>query len=141
MGFEIVKRPLIDVGGLVLPSVEAGSGGRSRGLMEFTRERIHQRGVGETVTVYLPDSGDGSTAVIGYRCDSVEQLTEGDVMVRVPAGYFAKFVPNGTADDQIVDVWRQAEAAEAEGKLDRAFAEEIEITRTPHAVELYISLV
>ncbi|MFC9786488.1 effector binding domain-containing protein [Rhodococcus sp. NPDC127528] len=140
MGFEIVKRPVLDVGGLVLPNVEVGAGGRSGGLMEFTRERVLERGVTEIVTVFTPNSAEGSTAVVGYRCVSTEQLAEGDVMVRVPAGYFAKFTSEGPVDDPIADVWNQAEVAATEGKIDRAFAEEIEITRAPNAVELYISL-
>ncbi|SDE16322.1 hypothetical protein SAMN05444580_11152 [Rhodococcus tukisamuensis] len=140
MGFEIVKCSVVDVGGLVLPNVDAGSGERSGGLMEFTRERILERGVAEIVTVYTPNTEGDSIAVVGYRCDGPEHLAEGDVMVRVQAGYFARFVPDGPVDDPIEDVWKQAEVAAQEGKIDRAFAEEIEITRAPSGVELFISL-
>ncbi|MFF0816112.1 hypothetical protein ACFYVR_13310 [Rhodococcus sp. NPDC003318] len=140
MGFEIVKRDVVDVGGLVLPNEDAGSGARSGGLMQFTRERILARGIDEIVTVYTPNPTGGSIAVVGYRCDGPEHLAEGDVMIRVSAGYFAKFVPDGREVDPVADVWKQAEAAAKEGRIDRGFAEEIEITRAPNAVELFISL-
>lgn len=141
MGFEIVKRTVLDVGGLVLPNVDAGPETRTGGLVEFTRERILGRGLTEIVTVFTPNPGGGSTAVIGYPCDSPEKLAEGDVMIRVPAGYFAVFTPDGHVDDPVADVWNQVEVAAKEGKIERAFAEEIEITRAPSMVELFISLV
>ncbi|MGW5072937.1 hypothetical protein [Rhodococcus sp. NPDC004095] len=142
MSFEIVKCGVVDVGGLVLPNVDPASGERSGagGLMEFTRERIRERGITEIVTVYTPNKEGDSIAVVGYRCDSVEHLVEGDVMVRVPAGYFARFVPDGPVDDPIADVWNQVEVAAKEGMIDRALAEEIEITRAPNGFELFISL-
>ncbi|GAA4471063.1 hypothetical protein GCM10023094_01050 [Rhodococcus olei] len=140
MGFEVVKCATVDVGGLVLPNVDPQSPERSGGLLEYTRERILARGVDEVVTVFAPNTEGDSIAVVGCRCDSPERLAEGDVMVRVPAGYFAKFVPDGQVDDPIADVWKQAEDAAKEGRIDRAFAEEIEITRAPNAVELFISL-
>lgn len=141
MSFEIVKRGAQDFGGLVLPNVETGPGERVGGLVEFTRERILQRGVSEIVTVYVPNRDGGSSAVIGYPCGDLDDLVVGDVLVRVPAGYFAVFTPDGPADDPIDDVWRQAELAAKEGHIDRAFAEEVEVTRAPSVVELFISLV
>ncbi|MFD4183799.1 effector binding domain-containing protein [Rhodococcus sp. NPDC058514] len=140
MSFEIVKRSMQDFGGLVLPDIEIGPGERSGGLIEFTRERILARGVTEIVTVFVPNPMGGSSAVIGYPCGDTEQLAVGDVMVRVPAGYFAVFTSDGLVDDPVEDVWRQAELAAKEGVIDRAFTEEIEITRAPSVVELYISL-
>lgn len=140
MSFEIVKRDVLDVGGLVLPDVKSGPRERSGGLIEFTRERIVDRGVAEVITVFTPNPYGDSIAVIGYRCDHIDALVDGDVMVRVPAGYFARFVPGGRVDDPVADVWRQAEVAAKEGRIDRAFAEEIEITRAPNMVELFVSL-
>ncbi|CRK49525.1 conserved hypothetical protein [Rhodococcus sp. RD6.2] len=140
MSFEIVKLGVVDIGGLVLPDVEPASGERLGGLMEFTRERMCERGVAEIVTVYTPNAEGDSIAVVGYRCEGAEHLAEGDVMVRVPAGYFARFVPDGPVDDPMTDVWNQVEVAAKEGMIDRAFAEEIEITRAPNGFELFISL-
>ncbi|MFC7448801.1 hypothetical protein [Rhodococcus daqingensis] len=139
MSFEIVKRGVQDFAGLVLPDIEIGSGERSGGLIEFTRERILARGVTAIVTVFVPNR-TGVVAVIGYPCDGTDGLAVGDVVVRVPAGYFALFTSDGLVGDPVEDVWRQAELAAKEGKIDRAFTEEIEITRAPRAVELYISL-
>ncbi|MET4611310.1 putative transcriptional regulator YdeE [Rhodococcus sp. PvR044] len=141
MSFTIVKRGVQDFGGLVLPNVETGPGERVGGLMEFTRERILQRGVAEIVTVYVPSSDGRSSAVIGYPCADLDDLVLGDVLVRVPGGYFAVFTSDGPVDDPVDDVWRQAELAAKEGRIDRAFAEEIEFTRTSSSVELFISLV
>ncbi|TQF73959.1 hypothetical protein FK531_04605 [Rhodococcus spelaei] len=140
MSFEIVKQGVRDFGGLVLPNVETGTGGRYGDLMEFTRERILQRGVVDIVTVFVPNGDGGWTAVIGYECDSSDDPVTGDVHVRVPSGYFAVFTPDGPVADPVADVWMQVEAAAQEGRIDRAFAEEIEITRDASEVELFISL-
>ncbi|MDH6288655.1 hypothetical protein [Rhodococcus opacus] len=140
MSFEIVKRESADFGGLVLPRTELSSSAHSTDLMKFTRERIQQRGTGELTTVYVAVPDLGWTAVIGYRCIDVGHLEIGDVLVRVPAGFFAKFTPDGRSSDPIEDVWIQAELAEKEGRIERAYAEEVEVFRAPNNVELFISL-
>lgn len=140
MSFEIVKRDSSDFGGLVLPRTELGPSAHATDLMKFTRERIQQRGVDELTTVYVAVPTLGWTAVIGYRCADLEQLEIGDIFVRVPAGYFARFTPDGRSPDPIEDVWIQVEIAEKEGRIERAYAEEIEVFRAPSSVELYISL-
>jgi len=140
MSFEIVKRESTDFGGLVLPRMELGSSAHATDLLKFTRERVQLRGVEELTTVYVAVPELGWTAVIGYRCIDLDHLEIGDVLVRVPAGYFAKFTPDGRTSDPIEDVWIQAEVAEKEGRIERAYAEEVEVFRPPNHVELFISL-
>ncbi|KXF55677.1 MULTISPECIES: hypothetical protein [Rhodococcus] len=140
MSFEIVKRESTDFGGLVLPRMELGSSAHATDLLKFTRERVQLRGVEELTTVYVAVPELGWTAVIGYRCIDLDHLEIGDVLVRVPAGYFAKFTPDGRTSDPIEDVWIQAEVAEKEGRIERAYAEEVEVFRPPNNVELFISL-
>ncbi|MFD6058920.1 hypothetical protein [Rhodococcus wratislaviensis] len=140
MSFEIVKRESTDFGGLVLPRMELGSSAHATDLLKFTRERVQLRGVEELATVYVAVPELGWTAVIGYRCIDLDHLEIGDVLVRVPAGYFAKFTPDGRTSDPIEDVWIQAEVAEKEGRIERAYAEEVEVFRPPNNVELFISL-
>ncbi|MDV7246504.1 MULTISPECIES: hypothetical protein [Rhodococcus] len=140
MTFEIVKREAADFGGLVLPRRELGSTVHAADLMKFTRERIHQRGIDDLTTVYVAVPDLGWSAVVGYRCAGLDDLAIGDVLVRVPAGYFAKFLPDGRSSDPIEDVWLQAEIAEKEGRIERAFTEEVESLRSPSSVELFISL-
>ncbi|MBC2642990.1 MULTISPECIES: hypothetical protein [unclassified Rhodococcus (in: high G+C Gram-positive bacteria)] len=140
MSFEIVKREATDFGGLILPRMELGPTAHATDLMKFTRERVQQRGVGELATVYVAVPDLGWTAVIGYRCIDLDHLEIGDVLVRVPSGYFARFTPDGRSSDPIEDVWIQAELAEKEGRIERAYAEEIEVFRAPNNVELFISL-
>ncbi|GAF50735.1 hypothetical protein [Rhodococcus wratislaviensis] len=140
MSFEIVKRESANFGGLVLPRIELGPSAHATDLMKFTRERVQQRGVEDLATVYVAVPDLGWTAVIGYRCLDLRHLAIGDVLVHVPAGYFAKFTPDGRSSDPIEDVWIQAELAEKEGRIERAYAEEIEVFRAPSGVELFISL-
>lgn len=142
MSIDIVKCPEQQICGLVLPNVTAGPKDRTDGLLAFTLERMRERGLTEIVTAFLPRPGAAAAtvAVVGYRCDGTRQLADGDVLVRIPPGYFAKFTSDGLSLDPVADVWDQAEAAAADGRIDRAFAEEIEITRAPNGVELYISL-
>ncbi|MEN0135016.1 MAG: hypothetical protein AAGC80_07695 [Rhodococcus sp. (in: high G+C Gram-positive bacteria)] len=140
MSFEIVKRDSAEFGGYVLPRTELSSSAHATDLMKFTRERVRQRGVEELATVYVAVPDLGWTAVVGYRCIDLAHLAVGDVLVRVPAGYFAKFTPDGRSSDPIEDVWIQAELAEKEGRIERAYAEELEVFRAPNNVELFISL-
>lgn len=137
---EIVKRPAGWFGGLVVPNVPVDHHVQSADLLEFSRDRIRQRGKGEVTTVYVAAPEVGYTAVIGYPCAGVEELEVGDSMVHVPAGYFAVFRSDGAYGDPIEDVWSQAEESAAAGEIDRAFTEEIEIVRGTDSVELYISL-
>ena len=140
MSFEIVKRESADFGGTGSAAHELSSSAHSTDLMKFTRERVQQRGTGELTTVYVAVPDLGWTAVIGYRCIDLDHLKIGDVLVRVPAGFFAKFTPDGRSSDPIEDVWIQAELAEKEGRIERAYAEEIEVFHAPNSVELFISL-
>ncbi|MFZ2176438.1 MAG: hypothetical protein WAW17_20835 [Rhodococcus sp. (in: high G+C Gram-positive bacteria)] len=140
MSFEIVKREASSFGGLVLPRMELGPTLHSSDLMKFTRERLQQRGVDELSTVYVAVPDMGWTAVIGYRCSGLDDLQIGDVLAPVPAGFFARFTPDGRSSDPIEDVWMQVEIAEKDGRIERAYTVEVEVFRPPNQVELFISL-
>ncbi|MFD0453648.1 hypothetical protein ACFQZK_25265 [Rhodococcus aetherivorans] len=78
--------------------------------------------------------------MVGYRCDGLSDLTIGDSLVRIPTGYFARFVPGGDHSDPVEDVWHQVEIAEKEGRIERAYREEVAVIGPSGVTELYISL-
>ncbi|MDM7486842.1 hypothetical protein QT969_00935 [Rhodococcus sp. CSLK01-03] len=140
MSFELTKLHDHYVGGLVLPGLEPGSTGQQSELLAFTEDRIRARGVGEVLVVYICHPEVGWNAVVGSRCEGLSELTIGDSLVRVPAGYFARFVPDGEHSDPVDDVWHQVEIAEKEGLIERAHREEVAVIGPSGLTELYISL-
>lgn len=140
MTFDIRKMQACAVGGLVLPGVEPGAAGQGSDLMMFTQERILARGLDEVVVVYVCNPEVGWSAVVGYRCDGVDDLAVGDSLVRVSEGYVAHFESTAERADAAEDVWRQVEVAEKEGQIERAFREETAVIRPGLSTELFISL-
>lgn len=140
MSFQIVKRSPQSFGGLVVPDVDMRSVRSDGGLLEFTRERLLDRGIAEIGTVYVAHGDHGWSAVVGYPCADPADLATGDVLVRVPGGYFAMFTADGLVEDPVEDVWLQAETAEKEGSIDRAFVAELEVVHPTKTVELFVSL-
>lgn len=137
MSFEIVKVRPFGVGGLVVPGVEPGSGSD---LTEFTLERLRARGLRDLTVVYTRHPDAGWSALFGYRCDGVPDLTVGDSFIAVAEKYAARFVPDGPSPDHCQRLWQQVEAAEKEGLIERSFREEVLVLPEKGAPELYISL-
>ncbi|OOL31497.1 hypothetical protein GQ85_13285 [Rhodococcus rhodochrous] len=140
MSFELTKLHDHYVGGLVLPGLEPGSTGQRSELLTFTEDRIRARGIGEVVVVYICHPEVGWNAMVGCRCAGLSDLAVGDSLVRVPTGYFARFVPDGDHSDPVEDVWHQVEIAEKEGRIERAYREEVAVIGPSGVTELYISL-
>ncbi|MGN5238956.1 MULTISPECIES: hypothetical protein [unclassified Rhodococcus (in: high G+C Gram-positive bacteria)] len=140
MTFTIVKVGPYQVGGLVVPGAAPGVLGPAADLMNFTLERLCERGVRDITVVYVRHLEAGWSAVAGYRCDNIDELTIGDSLVRVSENYAARFVPEGGSSDRCEDLWDQVEAADKRGEITRAFTEEILVLPERGEAELYVSL-
>lgn len=140
MTFNIVKVRPYQVGGLVVPGAVPGDHGPTTDLMNFTLERLRDRGVRSLSVVYVRHPEAGWSAVAGYRCDEIEDLAVGDSLIRVSEKYAARFVPDGASPTQCEDLWRQVEEADKRERITRAFTEEVVVLPENGEPELYIAL-
>jgi len=136
-----VKLHSFGVGGLVLPGLAPGAAAQRSELMLFTEDRIRARGIDEVVVAYVCNPEVGWSAVVGYRCNGVDDLPVGDSMVTVPTAYFAHFTNDADDDDPAEDVWDQVELAEKEGRIERAYGGEVATIRSNGETDLFIRLV
>jgi len=136
-----VKLHSFGVGGLVLPGLAPGAAAQRSELMSFTEDRIRARGIDEVVVAYVCNPEVGWSAVVGYRCNGVDDLPVGDSMVTVPTAYFAHFTNDADDDDPTEDVWDQVELAEKEGRIERAYGGEVATIRSNGETDLFIRLV
>ncbi|MCK8674995.1 hypothetical protein ACWDUD_02870 [Rhodococcus sp. NPDC003382] len=118
-----------------------GAAAQRSELMAFTEDRIRARGIDEVVVAYVCNPEVGWSAVVGYRCNGVDDLPVGDSMVTVPTAYFAHFTNDADDGDPVEDVWDQVELAEKEGRIERAYGGEVATIRSDGETDLFIRLV
>ncbi|MFE3444343.1 GyrI-like domain-containing protein [Nocardia sp. NPDC059180] len=146
MSYSIVVRSAAIYGGLVVPRVRPSFKVSNSELIEFLKDRLRDRAEGTSAaegpmfTVYVPDPTETYNALVGFEYPAAEAAQVGDVLVRVPKGVYARFVPNGDYHDPVEDAWAQVDDATASAEITRAYREEIEIWHGPHSVELFISI-
>ncbi|MFC9356928.1 AraC family transcriptional regulator [Rhodococcus sp. NPDC057014] len=139
---EIVKRQAESFVGLTIPEGKPGRPGPGRELVDFTVERIRDRGISEIFVVYVASPPPRTfTVVVGYPCDSTDKMEPGDVLVGVRSGYFARFrCEDESEPDALAETWSVADYASARGRIERAFTEDLEVHHPDGSVELFLSL-
>ncbi|RMI34007.1 GyrI-like domain-containing protein [Nocardia stercoris] len=145
MDFEIVERPETLVAGTVLRSPAlAVEGPRRQRVEDAWKAQLTRTMPGPPATAYVdhaPEIGSYLTHIIGYRCESLDDLEPGDVLARVPGGTFAKFVTGGdNLGDAIVSVWRSVWDLEAAGTITRAYTGDFERYPDARTVEIYVAV-
>ncbi|MEU7631488.1 effector binding domain-containing protein [Nocardia sp. NPDC049220] len=142
MSYAIVVRAEGIYGGLVVPRVRPSFKVSNSDLIEFLKDRLHDRAGADRpmYTVYVPDPAGNYNAVVCFEYPEADAVPVGDILVRVPKGIYARFVPNGDYHDPVEDVWAQVDDATASAEITRAYREEIEIWRGPESVELFIAI-
>ena len=145
MGFTVVDRPETLVAGAVLRSPALAVEGRRRRRVEEVWERTLERELpGPPATAYLDYVAELSSYrihIVGYRCRTIDDLQEGDVLARIPAGKYAHFVGEGKyMGDNITSLWRTIWDAEADGKITRAYTGDFERYPDSRTVEVFVSL-
>jgi predicted transcriptional regulator YdeE len=147
MTYAIVVRGEAIYGGLAVPRVRPSFKVSNSDLIEFLEDRLRDRTDGPEqsadhpmYTVYVPDPAGNFNAVVCFEYPEPDVVPVGDVLVKVPKGVYARFVPNGDYHDPVEDVWAQVDDATASAEITRAYREEIEVWRSPETVELFISI-
>ncbi len=140
MDFEIVSIPDSLVGGLTVPLAGREVTARDLDLVNFTWDRYLAREKPVPRIAAYIGQDDHAVAVLGYELDGLDQLDIGDVLTRVPAGRYAKFVVSDKPYDLLRTAWAQVAKAEAAGTITRSHVAEIERYTGPTSVEVYVSL-
>lgn len=149
MSYTIVVRGEAVYAGLVVPKVRPSFKVSNSELIEFLKDRLRERmndGAGATdpdrpmYTVYVRTPTGTYNALVSFEYSRPGAAPVGDVLVRVPRGVYARFVPNGDYHDPVEDVWAQVDDATASAEITRAYREEIEVWHGSSSVELFISI-
>jgi len=83
---------------------------------------------------------DHAVAVLGYEVGEMADMDDGDVLTKVPAGRYAKFVVSDKPYDLLRTAWAQVRKAESTGTITRSHTAEVERYTGPTSVEVYVSL-
>ncbi|MBF6328920.1 GyrI-like domain-containing protein [Nocardia transvalensis] len=145
MDFNVVERHETLVAGTVLRSPALAVEGPRRVKVEEAWKRNLSRSLpGPPATAYVdhaPEIGSYLTHIVGYRCESLDDLLPGDVLARVPGGRFARFIRSGdNLGDTIVSIWRAVWDLEAAGALVRAYTGDFEHYPDGHTAEVFVAL-
>ncbi len=145
MDFNVVERHETLVAGTVLRSPAlAVEGPRRQKVAEAWKRTLARRLPGPPATAYVdhaPEIGSYLTHIVGYRCDSLDDLQPGDVLARIPAAKFARFLRTGDdLGDTIVSIWRAVWDLEAAGALVRAYTGDFEHYPDARTVEVFVAL-
>ena len=140
MDFEIVTLSDSLVGGLTVPLAGREVTARDLDLVNFTWDRyLSREKAAARVAAYIGQN-DHAVAVLGYELTGLDGLDPGDVVTRIPAGRYAKFVVSDKPYDLLRTAWAEVAKAEAAGTITRSHTAEVERYTGPTSVEVYVSL-
>ncbi|WP_067884602.1 GyrI-like domain-containing protein [Nocardia vaccinii] len=140
MDFEIVTLGESLVGGLTVPLAGREVAARDLDLVNFTWDRYLSREKNAQRVAAYVGQNDHAVAVLGYELAALDQLDTGDVLTRIPAGRYAKFVVSDKPYDLLRTAWAKVAKAEAAGTITRSHSAEIERYTGPASVEVFVSL-
>lgn len=145
MEFNVVDRPETLVAGMVLRSPALAVEGPRRTRVEEAWKRTLARSLpGHPASAFVdhaPEINSYLTHIIGYRCHSLDDLLPGDVLARIPAGRYARFILSGDdLGETIVTLWRAIWDAEAAGRLIRSYTGDYERYPDEHTVEVFVAM-
>ncbi len=140
MDFEIVTLDQSLVGGLTIPLTGREVTARDLDLVNFTWDRYLSREKDAARVAAYIGQNDHAVAVLGYELAALDDLDTGDVLTRIPAGRYAKFVVTDKPYDLLRTAWAKVARAEAAGTITRSHAAEVERYTGPTSVEVYVSL-
>lgn len=140
MDFEIVQLPASFVAGLTVPLAGREVSRRDLDLVNYTWDRYLARNKNVPRVAAYVAQGDRSAAVLGYECASPDDVDHGDVLTRIPAATYAKFVIDGKPYDLTRTAWAEVTKAETEGRISRTHETDIERFRDATGVEVYVSI-
>lgn len=140
----MVDLPEILVAGLAVRTSNGLEQDPKTGVLAKTWQRASQKqhsgSVAAGLTDYESDSTGFYTEIIGQEINSVDDLPPQAVLVRVPAGKYAKFRVEGDMPKIVMEAWSKVWQAEKDNTLQRAYTTDLERYPEPGAVELYIAV-
>ncbi|AHD23051.1 AraC family transcriptional regulator [Rhodococcus pyridinivorans SB3094] len=144
MSFEIVRREQTLVAGLPVRSPRRALGQvRDRALERAWHAVLKEKLGGPLASAYTDHAveiGSYYTQTVGYRCESLDQVSEGHFVACVPAGTYAKFSSMGNFPQVVSDLWEQVGEAEASGAIQRSFVGDFESYPNAFSIDLYVSV-
>jgi len=140
MDFDIVTLGDSLVGGLTVPLAGREVTARDLDLVNFTWDRYLSREKDAARVAAYIGQNDHAVAVLGYELTGLDGLDTGDVVTRIPAGRYAKFVVSDKPYDLLRTAWAKVAKAEAAGTITRSHTAELERYTGPTSVEVYVSL-
>ncbi|MFC4373988.1 GyrI-like domain-containing protein [Nocardia halotolerans] len=138
--FEIVTLDDSLIAGLTVPLAGREVTARDLDLVNFTWDRYLSREKPVPRAAAYIGQYDHAVAVLGYEVAGLDDIDEGDVLTRVPAGRYAKFVVSDKPYDLLRTAWAQVVKAESAGTITRSHTAELERYTGPTSVEVYVSL-
>ena len=140
MSFEIVELEATIVAGLTIPLAGREVTRRDLDLVNFTWDRFLARGKPSPRVAAYVAQFERSAAVLGYECESIDDVDPGDVLTVTPAGTYAKFTVVGKPYDLTRTAWADVAKAEAAGLIVRTHLTELEKFVHAESVEVYVSV-
>ncbi|WP_410871432.1 GyrI-like domain-containing protein [Nocardia sp. A7] len=138
--FEIVTLADGLIAGLTVPLAGREVTARDLDLVNFTWDRYLSREKAVPRSAAYIGQNDHAVAVLGYEVAGLDDIDEGDVLTRIPAGRYAKFVVSDKPYDLLRTAWAQVIKAENAGTITRSHTAELERYTGPTSVEVYVSL-
>jgi predicted transcriptional regulator YdeE len=128
--FEIETLPEMYVAGLAVRTKNELEMNPATAMIGPTWERLRQiANPNPPAAIYTDFESDNAgyyTLVAGFLRKSAADFKAGEVMTKLPAGKYAKFLAVGPMPDAAINAWTQVWEAENSGSLKRAYASEIE---------------
>jgi predicted transcriptional regulator YdeE len=141
MNFEFVTRQESYVAGLTFPLSRERVTRHDLDLIQFTWNRYRARGcTRQRVAAYVAQR-DNSVAVLGYQAASLADVQPGDVVTRIPAGNYAKFVVDGDTYEPHRTVWAAIVRAERRThEIKRTYQADVEYYDENGGIEVYVAI-
>ncbi|KAA0024317.1 GyrI-like domain-containing protein [Antrihabitans cavernicola] len=144
MQFQIVERDETWVAGLPVRSPKRALGRlRDLALEEAWSAVLKQQIGGPLASIYTdfaPDLYTYNTQIVGYQCSSLDEVTRGHIVARVPRGRYAVFSAVGEFPNVMTDLWTQITYAEEHGQIKRSFLGDFECYPHAYGIEMFLAI-
>ncbi len=128
--YEIVSLPETYVAGLAFRTKNELEQNPATGWIAKTWARLrtmkNPNPPAAVYTDYESDHHGHFTGVAGFTRNSANEFSPGEVLAKVPAGRYAKFVNMGKLPEVVIAAWQAVWQAEKDGSLKRAYTTDLE---------------
>ncbi len=144
MQFQIVEREETWVAGLPVRSPKRALGQlRDSALESAWNAVLHHDLGGELASAYTDYSCDidsYNTQIVGYACRSLDDVTRGHLVAKIPRGTYARFSAIGEFPQIMIDLWTQIDYALDHKQIRRLYTGDFECYPNAYKIDLYLSV-